>query len=87
MNIITILLGIPIVCGISSISTCGNIFSDSLVFYLFAIFLIFSVPSEIIYFILNIIILVNNNKMKEILNIKSDEYINELIKTFIKETQ
>ena len=80
MKIVTFILIIPVCClgggGASSGGgDCGDIMLGLLAVY--------TVPASIIYFILSIIIFVNNNALSSMLDFGSDEYMNSAIKTLL----
>jgi hypothetical protein len=80
MKIVTFILIIPVCClgggGASSGGgDCGDIMLGLLAVY--------TVPASIIYFILSIIIFVNNKALSSMLDIGSDEYMNLAIKTLL----
>jgi hypothetical protein len=80
MKIVTFILIIPVCClgggGASSGGgDCGDIMLGLLAVY--------TVPASIIYFILSIIIFVNNNRISSMLDIGSDMYMNEIINNLL----
>ena len=87
-RIVSFILLIPIFCSLCIIGAGFYISRDCdySAFYLYCTIFIYSIPASIVYFILNIIIFVINNKIEAILRIGSDEYINEYIEDIINES-
>ena len=80
MKILTLVLILPLCCfgggGTASGSgDCGEA--------LLSIFGLYTIPSSIIFFILSIIIFVNNNNITSMLDIGSDEFMNSAIKDLL----
>jgi hypothetical protein len=81
MTIVTFILILPLCClGGGGASSGSGDCAEALL----AILGIYTVPAAIIYFILSIIIFVNNITLSSMLDIGSDEYMNLAIKTLLK---
>ena len=80
MKIVTFILILPLCClgggSSSSSGDCGEI--------LFSLFAIYAIPASIIFFILSIIIFVNNNSLVSMIDIGSDQFMNSAIKTLLE---
>ena len=85
MKIVTIILFLPLICVGGAAGAGAGVNSDSGNFGLaiLSIFGIYSIPASIIYFILSIIIFVNNNRISSMLDIGSDMYMNEIINNLL----
>jgi hypothetical protein len=81
MKIVTLILILPLCClGGGGASSSGGSCVDAI----FALLGIYTIPAAIIYFILSIIIFVNNNIIVSMLDIGSDEFMNSAIKTLLE---
>ena len=83
MKIVTLIVFLPLVClggaaGAGSGNGGGNVGIAIL-----SIFGIYAIPGSIIYFILSIIIFVNNNRIATMLDIGSDDFMNEIINNLL----
>ena len=81
VQIVTFILIFPLCCldgegATSGGGSCGDA--------IFALLGIYTIPAAIIYFILSIIIFVNNNIIVSMLDIGSDEFMNSAIKTLLE---
>lgn len=81
MKIVTLILFLPLIClgGAAGAGSGG----DNCGVALLVMFAVYTIPGSIIYFILSIIIFVNNNKITSILDIGSDDFMNELINNLL----
>ena len=81
MKIVTFILILPLCClGGGGASSSGG----SCVEIIFGLLGIYTIPAAIIYFILSIIIFVNNNTIVSMLDIGSDEFMNSTIKSLLE---
>ena len=85
MKIVTVILFLPLIClgGAAGVGAGNGGGSDKIVVAVLSIFAIYAIPASIIYFILSIIIFVNNNRIASMLDIGSDDFMNEIINNLV----
>ena len=81
MTIVTFVLILPLCCLGGGGASSGG--SDECGDAILGLFVVYTVPASIIFFILSIIIFVNNNSISSMLDIGSDEYMNLAIKNLL----